>query len=503
MKSFCFILVLSEALKRALGAESSFNLTSVRDSNLFFLSLFMYRVCRFWCAPKFSSVKQTPLYPGSLREATKFYDAHITFSMPRHILAVLREAVPFVSIPIALFGSWLAGPMAPDWPGTIVLMFAFARLLARGRTNRVRPDLTGRFAIITGATGGVGLEVAKQLAAQGCDLMILSRRSAEAAAAPLKAVKKHSKGGDQKIEYVQLDVGSFVSVRDFVRRYRLRIGRPIDILINNAGVLHQKQVNNRHGDDDQLATNFLGPFLLTEGLLNYVAEAQGRIVYLTSAAHTGVKSKVAASYLHKRGVWQPKIAAEFDGLEHYGFTKLGNIFHTQELAHRSYLVSLKKAALEPKMRPVETINRADSTAESRQEKPQFTVCCVHPGGVVTRIFRNTQYGWFFEKCFYLCLFALKTPREGSQTVMNAALRPDIVNGGYYINCRFEPHAMSQIACSTLERRAVMDWAHEKMGPYLQWSDIKAKELHGTVRLPTGKAGEALAAAGQAPSEIDF
>jgi NAD(P)-dependent dehydrogenase (short-subunit alcohol dehydrogenase family) len=480
----------------------------------------VYRLSRCCFAPKFSAVKQKPLFPGSLREASKFYDAHIAFNRPRHVFAVLAETIPFIAIPIAMVATWFAGPLAPEWPATIAGTLLFARMLARGRVNRVRPDLRGRLAVITGATGGIGLEVAKQLAAMGCDLMILSRRTPQGAEEAMTAIRKcmiHPVGASasssssspptasepiQTVEYHQLDVGSFVSVRDFVRRYRLRTDRPIDLLVNNAGVIHQTQVKNRHGDDEQLATNFLGPLLLTEGLLDHVAEANGRIVYVTSAMHVAVRKKVAESYLHKRGVWQPKLAAEFDGLEHYGFTKLGNIFHTQELAHRSYLVAQKKGIVEPRMKPVGTlINRADSTNETRKSTPQFTACCVHPGGVVTKIFRNTTVGWFFDKCSVICLLVLRTPYEGSQSVMNAALRPDIVNGGYYMNGMFCPNAMSEIACSTFERRAVMDWAHEKMTPYLVWSDMKGKDLPGTVKLPSGKAGEALAMAGSAPSEI--
>ena len=480
----------SQAEKLALVCHS----LSLRSKNflVFFFKgrtvpsdMFVHR--RRLCAPKFSAVKQQPQYPGELRDPVKFYDAHITFSPPKHLFSVMREALPFCLVPLVGVLNFFTVNVSSSIALPVALVLS--RLAARGRQNKVRPDLTGKFAVITGGTGGIGLETAKQLAGMGCSLLILSRRTLQDAQPSLDLIKKHLPKSESPptVEYLQLDVGHFVAVRDFIRRYRLSINRPVDILINNAGVMHRKQVNNRHGDDDQLSTNFLGPFLLTEGLLNFVAQANGRIVFVASAAHVGVRANVAITYLSKKGSWHPSRAGQFDALEQYGFTKLGNMFHAMELAHRSYIARAKKGALTPKMKPVETLNRADSTAESRKELPQYTACSVHPGGVVTDIFRNTGYGWVFKRCRWICLIFLKSEFEGSQSVVNAAVREDIVNGGYYTNCRFDSNSMSETACSVVERRAVMDWAHQKMGPYLLWGDLKKEELPGTAPLPRGPA----------------
>ncbi|EPY41872.1 short chain dehydrogenase/reductase [Angomonas deanei] len=250
----------------------------------------------------------------------------------------------------------------------------------------------------------------------------------------------------------------------------------VDLLINNAGVIHVKQVLTRFGDDEQLAINYLGPYLLTEGLLPLIEQTHGRVVYVSCSAHAAVEGNVVQTYLSGRGVWSPRVADKFDGLEQFGFTKLGNIYHAQQLAVRSYPAPAKQslaarlvAQKDPKYAAATPQLTAAELSLKNKEEDHFTSCACTPGGVATRLFRNVPFADIaFSYLRYGMLLMMRTPSEGSQTVVNACLRDELYNGGYYMNCRYEPSGLSGAACSVQERNNLMNWTHKKMSPYMKW-----------------------------------
>lgn len=140
-------------------------------------------------------------------------------------------------------------------------------------------DLTGRVAVVTGATGGIGLAVARALAAHHADVLIAGR-SVEKGRAALGALV--AAGGAGRGEFVELDLADPGSVDSAADRL-LELAPKISLLINNAGVMGTALTRTARGWELQLATNHLGPFALTCRLAPALIDgAPARVVNVTS-----------------------------------------------------------------------------------------------------------------------------------------------------------------------------------------------------------------------------
>ncbi|HSZ47086.1 MAG TPA: SDR family NAD(P)-dependent oxidoreductase [Streptosporangiaceae bacterium] len=137
-------------------------------------------------------------------------------------------------------------------------------------TAAAMPELTGRTAVVTGATRGIGLIVAREFAKAGARTILAVRDTAHG----VRAASQLS--GITEVE--RLDVSDLASVRDFAARW----DGPLDILVNNAGIMDVPLQRTADGFDVQTATNALGPFLLTNLLLDHITD---RIVWVTSQLH--------------------------------------------------------------------------------------------------------------------------------------------------------------------------------------------------------------------------
>lgn len=142
-------------------------------------------------------------------------------------------------------------------------------------------DLSGRRAIITGATSGIGVETARALAAAGADV-VLGVRRVDAGRRIAATIAETT--GNPAITAAQLDVANLTSVRDFVSRFSVE---PVHMLINNAGVMALPELSrSAHGHEMQFATNFVGHFALTLGLHYALSTAGGaRVVSVSSSGH--------------------------------------------------------------------------------------------------------------------------------------------------------------------------------------------------------------------------
>lgn len=141
------------------------------------------------------------------------------------------------------------------------------------------PDLSGRLAVVTGASDGIGRVIATRLAAAGAEL-ILPVRSAAKGEAAAEGIRRAIPGA--AVSTRPLDLSSLRSVSALTEGL-LAEGRPIDLLVNNAGVMQppQRQLTE-DGFELQFGTNHLGHFALTLGLLPLLAHA--RVVHQTSIA---------------------------------------------------------------------------------------------------------------------------------------------------------------------------------------------------------------------------
>jgi NAD(P)-dependent dehydrogenase (short-subunit alcohol dehydrogenase family) len=172
------------------------------------------------------------------------------------------------------------------------------------------PDMTGKTVVVTGANSGIGRVAASALADHGARIILAVRNTekGDAAAAQMAGTT----------EVRRLDLASLASVREFASGW----DGPIDLLINNAGVMIPPLSRTADGFEMQFGTNHLGHFALTNLLLPQVT---GRVVNVASGAHrTG---HVDFSDLN----WERK---SYKAWRAYGQSKLANLLFTAELQRR-------------------------------------------------------------------------------------------------------------------------------------------------------------------------
>ncbi|KAA1015108.1 SDR family NAD(P)-dependent oxidoreductase [Paraburkholderia panacisoli] len=186
------------------------------------------------------------------------------------------------------------------------------------------PRQTGRLAVITGATGGLGLETALALAGAGADV-VLTGRSAQKGAAALAAIRARHPAAS--VRYEHLDLASLASVREFAGQFA-QGHAALDLLINNAGVMMPPtRQTTSDGFELQFGTNYLGQFALTERLLPLLRAArQPRVVNLGSIAH-----KNGAAIHFDDLQWQ----RSYKPWSAYGQSKLAMLVFALELQRRS------------------------------------------------------------------------------------------------------------------------------------------------------------------------
>ena len=193
-------------------------------------------------------------------------------------------------------------------------------------------DQHGRTAVITGANSGIGLEVARVLAARGAIVVLAGRDPGRIAAA---ADGIRAGAPDAQVETVALDLASLESVRIAAADISARFGR-IDLLINNAGVMFPPYMLTKDGFELQFGTNHLGHFALTGLLLaNLTAVPGSRVVTVSSNGHRAGRIKFDDLQSSRR---YRKYGA-------YGQSKLANLMFTYELQRRLSAAGAQTIAL--------------------------------------------------------------------------------------------------------------------------------------------------------------
>jgi retinol dehydrogenase 12 len=241
---------------------------------------------------------------------------------------------------------------------------------------------SGKIAVITGTTHGIGRVTSRALARSRYTVVMLCR-DYDAAIRERQAILAETP--DAAVHGVRCDLASLRSVREAARTVRSDFGR-IDLLINNAGMVSTRQRMSVDGFELTFATNHLGPFLLTQLLLDRMSD-DGRIVTVASRVHYKGKLDLAR-------IADPK--ARYGAQAAYAQSKLANVLHTFALARR--------------------------LAAQR-----ITVNCLHPGVVATNLLPR----WL--QLIKPLVSRVIDAERGSRTTLFLAISSDVagVSGRYF------------------------------------------------------------------------
>lgn len=255
------------------------------------------------------------------------------------------------------------------------------------------PDLTGKLAVVTGATGGLGLETALGLASAGAEVALVGRNPTKGREA---AALIRSRYPAAKVWFEQVDLASLASVKDFADEM-LAEGRAIDILVNNAGVMAlPTRQTTADGFELQFGTNYLSHFALTAQLLPLLKAGRARLVQLASVAHKGGRIRL-------------------DDLNYETGYRPWKVYQQSKLAMLMFAIELQR--------------RSDASGWG------LTSVAAHPGYAHTDLVSNgpaSGAGGF--KAWFLKTFekaAGHSAQAGTLPILMAATSPEVRPGGYY------------------------------------------------------------------------
>jgi len=260
-------------------------------------------------------------------------------------------------------------------------------------------DLSGRVALVTGATSGIGRATAQGLAADGATVLVVGRNAGKTSA----TVNEISAAtGSGRVVGLLADLSRQSDVRRLAEEVRTR-WPALHVLVNNAGAIFSKRAESADGLEQTWALNHLSYFLLTELLLDALSAGgapgrAARIVNVASNAHVRLKGLDFADLEKRQGYFS---------FGAYAQSKLANILFTYELARR-----LSQAG-----RPI-------------------TANVLHPGLVHTG-FASNNHSWVWRLVYVFLNRIALTPAQGAETMLYLAAAPEVegVTGKYFVKRR--------------------------------------------------------------------
>lgn len=258
----------------------------------------------------------------------------------------------------------------------------------------MKENLQGKVCLITGATNGIGEEAAKQIALMGAEIVFIARSPAKAE--ELKQSLKSLTGRESTS--IIADLSSQEEVKRAASEF-LSMNKPLNILLNNAGIMNTSRKETVDGLEEVFSVNHLAYYSFTLMLMNKLIESgPSRVVNVASGAHMFVKDMNFDDLQSEK---------EYKTMQVYGRSKLANILFTRELAERL-------------------------------EGKGVTVNCLHPGFVNTGIGSNNSPTMGRILMALARPFSRKTDR-GAETSIYLCVSPEVENetGEYFYDCKKE------------------------------------------------------------------
>jgi NAD(P)-dependent dehydrogenase (short-subunit alcohol dehydrogenase family) len=250
--------------------------------------------------------------------------------------------------------------------------------------SRNVPDQTGRVAIVTGASSGIGFETARVLTAKNATV-IIAVRNLEKGQTALNKIKEAHPDADARV--MELDLASLDSVRRFADEFQKNFSQ-LDLLINNAGVMMPPYSKTEDGFELQFGTNHLGHFALTGQLLDLILKTENsRIVTVSSGAHRYGQLDFEDLNWEKR---------KYKKIKAYGDSKLANLYFTFVLQEKLEKAGSKTIAV-----------------------------AAHPGWTGTDLQRHVGLLNFLNR------FVSQDIDMGALPTLYAATAPDVQESDYY------------------------------------------------------------------------
>ena len=314
----------------------------------------------------------------------------------------------------------------------MLLLYRTRKIYITGPKPSLEKTALGKVAMVTGANTGIGKETARQLLQAGATVIMACRsesRAREAMEDILRILPNHSYSGKdnndgdndttqllpprERLLFLKCDVSDYDSVRKSVQDLN-SMNLPLDILINNAGIMMGTRKQNKSGHELTMACNHLGHFLLTNLLLPKLQQSDdGRVLVVTSSTYVLANAGIDLEDLNCE-------ERKYTMFSQYAQSKLANIMMAKELVRREARRCEGTTAITP-----------------------VAVHIVHPGLVRTDVVRNMP--WYLKypnMIFSSVLVTLqKAPEAGAYTNVFCAISKSLEGqsgGNYFSNSQIWP-----------------------------------------------------------------
>ena len=252
----------------------------------------------------------------------------------------------------------------------------------------------GKNCLITGATSGIGRSTALALCKMGANIFFIARNPQKA-----KELTEEIERVSGKSPYsIIADLSSFKQIEKAAEEYK-SLNKPIDVLLNNAGIMNTERRVTEDGLEEVFAVNHLAYFLLTNLLIEKILESSlKRVVNVSSDAHRFLKSMNFDDLQSEK---------EFKMFAAYGQSKLANILFTKKLS-------------------------------SLYQEQGLTTNCLHPGFVSTSIgAQNENLAFFARLIRWVSPLIAKPSDKGAETSIYLCSSEEVssISGDYFIDCK--------------------------------------------------------------------